>query len=285
MVPLTLWLGAKLDGQRPPSCYIDFVGRSPFDSKSNGQSDESTCFHLFSAQVQDLVQCRGRKPCGKALHPSEDGEALQKSQTVEVLDACAMIAPCSPSLSASRSWFAVYTASRHEKKVAQHFAQRSIEHFLALYRAERRWRDGSRITLDLPLFPGYIFVHITRMDRSGVLSVPGTVAMVDGTGGVPAQIPEGAIEALRAGLRERDVEPHQLLTVGQHARIRAGSFAGMEGVVVRRRNGLRVVLTLKQIMQSIAVEVSEADLEPITPMTDGLVQATSQPTNVWECRA
>jgi transcription antitermination factor NusG len=52
-----------------------------------------------------------------------------------------------------------------------------------------------------------------------------------------------------------------LLTVGQRARIRSGALAGMEGVVVRKKNGFRVVLTLDHIMQSIAVEVAGDDLE------------------------
>jgi hypothetical protein len=37
----------------------------------------------------------------------------------------------------------------------------------------------------------------------------------------------------------------------------------MEGVIIRKKSGFRVVLTLEQIMQSIAVEVDEEDLEPM----------------------
>ena len=160
-------------------------------------------------------------------------------------------------------WFAVYTTSRHEKRVAEHFSHRQIEHFLPLYRADRKWKDGSRVTLDLPLFPGYIFVHIRKTERVSVLNVPGALAVVGGTGREPAPLPDAAIDALRCGLRQREAEPHPLLTVGNRARIRSGAFAGMEGVVVKKKNGFRVVLTLEQIMQSIAVEVDEGDLEPL----------------------
>jgi transcription antitermination factor NusG len=165
--------------------------------------------------------------------------------------------------SAGPRWFAVYTTSRHEKRIAQHLTNREIEHYLPLYRSERRWRDGSRVTLDLPLFPGYIFVHIRKSDRVSVLSVPGALALVGGTGGEPASLPDSAIEALRNGLAERRVEPHPLLRIGQLARVRSGAFAGMKGIVVRKKSGFRVVLTLEQIMQSIAVEMDEHDLEPI----------------------
>ncbi len=164
-------------------------------------------------------------------------------------------------LASKERWFAVYTTCRHEKRVALHLSQREIEHYLPLYRSDRKWRDGSRVTLELPLFPCYVFVRIGRAERVGVLSVPGAVALVGGTGGEPAAIPGDAIEALRTGLLERKVAPHQLLRVGEMVRIRSGAFAGMQGVVLRRKGSCRVVLTLEQIMQSIAVEVDEDDLE------------------------
>jgi transcription antitermination factor NusG len=120
-----------------------------------------------------------------------------------------------------------------------------------------------RVTLDLPLFPGYIFVRIHRMQRVRVLEVPGVLALVGGTGGEPASLPEADIEALRSGLPLRRVEPHPLLKIGQRARIRSGAFEGMEGVVVRKKNSFRVVLTLDTIMQSFAVEVDGKELEPL----------------------
>jgi transcription antitermination factor NusG len=88
----------------------------------------------------------------------------------------------------TRCWFAVYTTCRHEKKVSLYLRHRAIEHYLPLYQSERKWKDGSRVTLELPLFPGYMFVHIAQSERTGVLGVPGAVALVDGTGGAPAPI-------------------------------------------------------------------------------------------------
>lgn len=161
------------------------------------------------------------------------------------------------------NWFALYTTCRHEKRIAQHMAQREIQYYLPLYRADRKWRDGSKVTLELPLFPSYLFVRIKRSERVNVLSVPGALALVGGTGGEPAPVPDIAIETLQAGLREHKIEPHPILRIGQMARICSGAFSGMQGVVVRRKSGCRVVLTLEQIMQSVAVEVDESDLECI----------------------
>ena len=199
----------------------------------------------------------------KYLHPSEDGEALQRYGSGSAqLDVVTM--ENGVSAASELYWFAVYTMCRHEKRIAQHLSHREVEYYLPLYQADRKWRDGSRVRLELPLFPSYVFVRIKRSERARILSVPGALTVVGGTGGEPAKVPETAIEALRAGLLEHRIEPHPLLRVGQMARIRSGAFAGMEGVVVRRKSGCRVVLTLEQIMQSIAVEVDEENLENVT---------------------
>jgi transcription antitermination factor NusG len=164
---------------------------------------------------------------------------------------------------ADSRWYAVYTTCRHEKRVAQHLEQRAIEHFLPLYTAQRKWRDGSRVTLQLPLFPCYIFVRMARQERGQVLSVPGALMVVGGTGGEPASLAEATVSALRCGVEARCVQPHALLTAGQTVRIRSGAFEGMTGIVSRKSNGFRVVLTLEQIQQSVAVELDEADVEPL----------------------
>jgi transcription antitermination factor NusG len=196
----------------------------------------------------------------KNAHPSEDSEALYKSNHQSVGQGA------EPELVDARrvaGWFAVYTTARHEKVVARHFQQREIEYYLPLYRSDRRWSDGSRVTLELPLFPCYIFVHIPRCERVRVLEVPGVLTIVAGTAGEPAALPDAAIEAMRSGFAERRAEPHPLLTVGQRARIRSGALAGMEGVVVRSKGCLRVVLTIEHIQRSISVEVAAEDLEPL----------------------
>ena len=172
-------------------------------------------------------------------------------------------------------WFAVYTSPRHEKRVAQYFNVREIEHYLPLYHPRRRWSDGSTVTLDLPLFPGYIFVHIDRSERVRVLEAPGVLKLVGGTGRQPAALPEAEIETLRAGLSLRRAEPCPLLTIGQRARIRSGALAGMEGVVVRHKGGLRVVLTVDLIMQSVAVEVDGTELEALDSAAAGEIKLSA----------
>src|ERR1051326_1723903 len=77
--------------------------------------------------------------------------------------------------SASEDWFAVFTVPRHEKRVDAHFHLREIESFLPVYKTTRQWKDRSKHTLQLPLFPSYLFVRIDRFRHFPVLQVPGVI--------------------------------------------------------------------------------------------------------------
>jgi transcription antitermination factor NusG len=165
-------------------------------------------------------------------------------------------------------WYAVYTTPRHEKRVSQHCEIRNIECFLPLYHVQSHWKSGTREELQLPLFPGYLFVHIGQEERVRVLNVPGVLQILRGVGREPAALDTTEIESLRDGLDLRDAFPHALLLAGQSVRIRNGALAGMEGIIVRTKNLLRVVITLKLLMQSIAVEIDIDDLELLVPSTD-----------------
>jgi transcription antitermination factor NusG len=163
----------------------------------------------------------------------------------------------------AKQWFAAYTICRHEKKVASHFESRTLEHYLPLYRSQRRWKDGSKGFVERPLFPGYVFVRIGPDQRVPVLEVPGVLSIVGKSGSQPTPLAEFEIETLRSALDPLRVEPYQRLAAGRRVRILGGALSGIEGTVVRHKNSFRVVITLQLIMQSIAVEVNADDLEPI----------------------
>lgn len=160
-------------------------------------------------------------------------------------------------------WYAAYTSANHEKRVAEQLVQRSVEHFLPLYASVRKWKDR-RVKLDLPLFPGYVFVQMALRDRLQVMQIPGVANLV-GFGGTPTALPEGEIEALRTSLGSGvRAEPHPFLTAGRRVRIKAGPLEGREGILLRRKGSLRVVLSIELIQRSIVVDVDVADVQPLT---------------------
>ena len=119
-------------------------------------------------------------------------------------------------------WFAVWTAPRHEKRVSDRMTDRSIEVYLPVYTTERKWKKRAPVNLELPLFPGYVFVRIPRNATGGVLDTPGVYSIV-GNGKQALPVPDTDIEALRSGLHMRKAEPRPYLTVGERVWIRKGA--------------------------------------------------------------
>ena len=157
-------------------------------------------------------------------------------------------------------WFAAYTFSCHEKRVAQHLSTHHIECFLPVHKQINRWKNGLRVLIERPLFPGYVFVKIDVKEKVRVLDLPGVHSIV-GTGRQPVALPYEEIEALRRGMPLLNAEPHPFVKSGEIVLIRKGPLGGMTGIVDRQKNSTRVILTLDLIMKSISVEVDGQDLE------------------------
>jgi len=163
---------------------------------------------------------------------------------------------------AESRWFAAYTSPRHEKHVSLQMQCRGIQNFLPLYKSIRRWKDR-RKELELPIFPGYLFVRIALRERLNVLQLPGVVDLVSFQGR-PAPLPDAEIEMLqRRLLHSAGLQPHPFLTVGRRVRVHSGPMAGTEGILVRKRDKLRVVLSIELIRRSVAMEIDQSDIEPL----------------------
>jgi len=168
----------------------------------------------------------------------------------------------SPATYSEPQWYAAYTSANHEKRVAEQLGVREVEYFLPLYASQRRWKDR-RVTLELPLFPGYVFVRMTLRERLRVMQVPGVARLV-GFNGTPAALPKEEIETLQKSLGNGiHAEPHPYLTIGRRVRITAGPLAGMEGVLQRRKGSFRLVISIELIQRSVAVDADAADVESI----------------------
>jgi transcription antitermination factor NusG len=198
-----------------------------------------------------------------ATHLSEHGEALQQIIGSGKNDPAAR--QVQPPMA---QWFAVQTYPRHEKRVHEDLGLRTVESFLPLYETINRWKNGCTVRVELPLFPGYVFVRIDPHERHKVLSLPGAVSIVGSASG-PWPLPDAEITALRESLSARKLKPHPYVTVGQKVRIKSGPLADLTGFLVRQAGGLRVVLSVELIRQAVAVEVDVDDVEAIGPAPKG----------------
>src|SRR4051812_33919318 len=174
----------------------------------------------------------------------------------------AMSIPSVPPLQNVPMWYAIYTRVNQEKIVADRLTERGIEHFLPLYETARR-RSDRKVVLSLPLFPGYLFVRIPLYERLRVLQIPRVVRMI-GNSAVPSPLPENEIESLKIGLTNGiNARPCEYLVKGCQVRLVRGAFSGMSGILIRRKAGYRVVVSVEVIRQSFTIEVGEEDLERI----------------------
>lgn len=182
--------------------------------------------------------------------------------TISALAEGAALAPLAHPVASQVFWYAAYTAANHEKKIAAELDRRAVECFLPLYNSLRRWKDR-RVQLEMPLFPGYVFVRFAVQDRLRVLQIPGVVRFVGfGNGAIP--VPEQDIARIRLILDQGfRAEPHPYLTARRRVRVRSGPLAGMEGIVVRRKSKTRFVLSVALIQRSVAVEIDGLELEPL----------------------
>ena len=160
------------------------------------------------------------------------------------------------------SWSAVYTRHQHEKTVAEMLTLKDFEVFLPLYESVRRWKDRRKL-LQMPLFPCYVFVRGAIARRLPVLTTPG-VHMLLCEGDKVATISEEEILAIRRAVDgDMRVEPHPFLKCGEEVRVVRGALSGVQGILVRKKNMFRLVLSVSMLAQSVAVEVNAEDVEPV----------------------
>jgi transcription antitermination factor NusG len=186
--------------------------------------------------------------------------SLQLQGSALALDAA--IAPPVTTTAEDHRWFAVFTLPQNEKSVARHLAMREVEAFLPTYETVKVWKNRQRVRTILPLFPTYLFVRIGHRQRGRVLESPGVIQIV-GNSREHVPVSDATIELLRSGVQSRKMEPFRELVVGKKVRIKSGAMEGVQGVLVRKSNGLRFVLTFEMIKQHASIEVGAEDLEPV----------------------
>jgi transcription antitermination factor NusG len=159
-----------------------------------------------------------------------------------------------------KTWFAVYTAPRHEKFVQAQLIAKQIQSFLPLYTITRRWKNGVRREIQHPLLPGYVFVCLEADEKLPVLQTAGVVYFV-GNGGGPSPLDDHEMHALRVGAQRSSLAPHAFLSTGDTVCITRGPFRGVKGYVEQDGGDLTFVVTIQLIQKSFAIRVQADDLE------------------------
>jgi transcriptional antiterminator NusG len=160
----------------------------------------------------------------------------------------------SDSLAEQFPWYGIRTRSNHERVAATVLTGKGYEPYLPVYRLRRRRADAV-VESEHPLFPGYVFCRFDVKTRLPILTTTGVISVL-GFGKEPVAIPDEEIEAVKAVLRSGlPAEPCAYLREGQRVRVTHGSLDGMEGILVKKKNQLRMVISVSMLQRSISVEI------------------------------
>jgi transcription antitermination factor NusG len=160
-------------------------------------------------------------------------------------------------------WQVLHVRSNFEKRVADHLAARSVEHYLPLYRERVRWSDRTVIA-ERPLFSGYVFARFLPDARIQVISTPGIVRLLGDDEG--SLVSSAQLDKIRLGLASGLLlRPHPDVAVGTKVRILRGIFEGVEGVVTDLRQRCKVVIALAALRPCFSLEVEIGNIAVVKP--------------------
>ena len=155
-----------------------------------------------------------------------------------------------------KRWFAVQTRGKMEYRVRDLLSLKRYECFVPSYKVTRRWSDRV-VTLEQPLFSGYVFCSCEPHVTSKAVTTNGVIRVV-GFGGEAAQIPVAEIQALQR-LAATDVmrEPWRYLPEGCIVRLESGALKGVEGILCETGNRKAMVVSVTLLQRSVAVHLND----------------------------
>ncbi|MEW6144679.1 MAG: UpxY family transcription antiterminator [Thermodesulfobacteriota bacterium] len=162
-----------------------------------------------------------------------------------------------------KEWYAVYTNVRHEKAVNRSIEKRGIETFLPLRDVVSQWIDRKK-RIQLPLFPGYLFVRIHPLDSLAIFQVLNTrgVVRILSANGRLQPVPNDQIDSVRKFLEAKmESDPYPYFEEGKEVRVINGPLAGITGKVLSGKGNKRLVISIDIIKRSVAVDINTADIE------------------------
>ncbi len=160
-------------------------------------------------------------------------------------------------------WYAVHTRSRHEKQVDLFLSERGVETFLPLVHTLSRRRDRKKY-VDIPLFPGYLFVCAEKERLYDVKYTRGVTRIIGTDLDAPTPIPDKQILDIKSIMEtEVQLDPFPYLKKCRMVRVKAGPLKGLEGILVERKGHYKLVIRIDLLQKGAAAEVYISDIEPI----------------------
>jgi transcription antitermination factor NusG len=161
-----------------------------------------------------------------------------------------------------KTWYAVYTRPRWEKKIARILEEKGIDAYCPLNRVRRQWSDRKK-TVQEPLFKGYVFVRIEEEEKWRVKAIDGIINYVYWNG-KPGVIRDEEIETIKRflnGFTDVQVEEYKL-GVDTRVKIKGGVLMNYEGTIIEVA-GNRASVKIESMGIQLSAVFEKKNLEPI----------------------
>jgi transcription termination/antitermination protein NusG len=148
-------------------------------------------------------------------------------------------------------WNVLRTRSRQEKMVERSLMQKQVPVYLPKLR-----RMNRKLTVETPLFPGYVFVKPNAEQLYSMNFIPGSCGLIMHRGR-PGTLRERELISIRKIVSTKlPIETHLGLLPGTMVRVTGGPLVGVEGVLLRYKNGQRLVINTSILGQAVSVEIN-----------------------------
>ncbi len=162
------------------------------------------------------------------------------------------------------NWYALYVNVKHEKKVVQKLQEKHIEAYSPIIKQLKQWSDRKK-WVETPMLSGYVFVHITELEKEKVLQCPGVFNFIK-FNGQDAKVRESEINILKSiEISGYDVTQNlQNFIPNSEVEIIQGSLKGLRGIFVQMLNTHYVQIKLESLHQNITIKLPQHILKNVS---------------------
>ena len=204
------------------------------------------------------------------LEKSESSDSIQSVETelggapsIEVPEKFSGHSQCATEaiLAHEGTWWALYTLARFEKKLMRQLIEVEVPFYGPTIARRYRSPQGRIRTSVEPLFPNYVFIMGDETARYKAVS----------TGSVSRWMPVADSAELVTDLRQirsliltdAPLSPELRLQPGQKVRVKTGVFKGFEGVIIRRENDVRLLISVRYMGRGASVALDDCHVEAV----------------------
>lgn len=144
------------------------------------------------------------------------------------------------------SWYLIYCKPKQEQVALLNLERQEYEVYLPMRRQRYSRLNQSHWRIE-PLFPRYLFIHLNAdSDNWGpIRSTRGVVNLVR-FGGLPARVPDGLIDYLKAHESERiEAKPIEHFQSGDRVEVTEGVMTSYQGIFQEKIGAKRASILLQ----------------------------------------